>query len=140
MLLTTRRRIALWLYPEITKERIVDRRDPKDLMREELGGINTLVNGNYLSELSETEIDAVNRWAFELATSRWWGYLTAWAINSQSATTIGNIMHSERMAIFGCGVIDGILLLRDEVDRRKSEYELSRKKDEDFDPYQLIQN
>lgn len=149
-----RKRIAFFIYPEVQwdlanleveagvlrrekKDREVD---PKNLMRELMGGV-TLSLGqqeNYLAPLSVEEVRELNRWGFELAHSQWWKYLVDWAINTQAAKTIGVLPHSREQAIFGSGRIDGILLLRDEVEARKNSHEQEKVGEGPFDENKVI--
>jgi len=116
--------------------------DETDIMRELMGTVTlkqTETDENYLIPLTIAEIQAFNRWGADLALSPWWKYLVDWAVNNQAAKTIGSVLKSERNAIFGAGVVDGILLLRDEVDNRKAAHEAFIQKPEQFDPFSIIQ-
>jgi hypothetical protein len=114
-----------------------------NLMRSRMGAYTNLdvnTEQNYLKKLSIDEIKQFNQWGYELKNSQWFSFLTDWLINKQSALIIGNILDGEKKALFGAGIVDGIIALREEVDARSNAYNMSRGETEDFDENQAIQN
>lgn len=150
-ILSIRKRISFFICPEVHERlenlellRGMEKLSPGVITREMLqGGVKLAlgddgVKENYLSSLTEEEIKSFNQWGFDLAKSQWWKYLLDWAINTQAAKTLGVISHNRDQAIFGSGRIDGILLLRDEVDARKSAHEGDRKEPDSYDENRAI--
>lgn len=165
-----RKNIAFWLYPPKTvpvnaneiaqavrlqkerdalvvhckelEARLATPPDPKNLMRQLMGGITLDMDTqeNYLIPLTVEEIREFNKWGWEQATNRWWQYLVRWAINNQAAKTIGEIPKDRDATLFGAGRIDGLMLLRDEVDNRKVAHESDTQKPEPYDADKIIQD
>lgn len=164
-----KRDIAFWLYPEaqreiakigiirevrselikendrlctvIAKMKAEAAVDPKNLMRHLMSSVTLDMStaDNYLIQLTTEEIRDMNRWGYELYTSRWWKYLVEWAINTESGKTIGLIPHDRDKSLFGAGRIDGLMILRDEVESRKNNHESDQQKAEPYDEQKIIQ-
>ena len=124
------------------KRELQNRPDERDLMRNMMDSVSLDMNvkDNFLSGYSKAEIQNFNKFGYELAENKWWKMFVAWSINSQTAKVVGNIPHDNNKDLFGAGVIDGIMFMRDMVENRRDAHLLDTQPEETFDKNQVIQN
>lgn len=148
MLHSLRKKLGYLIYPEFEQEKITNTQvvlehpDPINFMRKLLGlvTIDIEAESNYMKNMEIDEIKAMHAWGYQLSHSAQWDILRKWALNAQAAQTISNIPNDEKRALMGCGRLDGIMFIQEEVERLRAGHENDMAKSELYDKHNLIQD
>jgi hypothetical protein len=156
MITNIRRKIAVWLYPNLSglismnkslvEQLKIERRqredvDPKNIMRQLIGlsSIDMEAMEDLYIGLSLAEIRSFHKWGFDLAMNKWWKHIRSNSINRQAAKTLKEMLIDERHAWIGGGTINGIMFIDEQVERLRAAHEEDIVPEEPFDNSKLIQ-
>lgn len=156
---SVRKKIAFWVYPEITSI-INDNRVINDQLREQLRiermrseGIDTknfmrhilglvTIDVEMIDDiehgLTEDERKSFHRFGFELAQGRWFKHIRAYLLNKQASKTLRDMLISERQSWIGGGTLNGIMLFDEVVEHLRGLHESDIMPEETFNKNDII--